>query len=86
VGVVVEVDEKGMIVAASSTLLMDLAREFFERLVVGRSIVDERDQIEKLIRERYLGHSQAALLFAIHQVFDAVDQSAPFGGARAAKT
>ncbi len=79
VGIVVEVDEQGVIVAASSTLLMDLARMFFERLVVGRSVINERDDIERLIRERYLGHSQAALLFAVHQVFEAVDQSAPFG-------
>jgi hypothetical protein len=81
VGIVVEVDATGVIVAASSTLLMDLAREFFERLVVGRSIMNERDQIEQVLRERYLGHSQAALLFAMHQVFDAVDQSTPFGRA-----
>jgi hypothetical protein len=82
VGVVVEVDAAGVVVAASSTLLMDLAREFFERLVVGRSVTNERDQIEQVIRERYLGHSQAALLFAMHQVFDAVDQSAPFARAQ----
>ena len=31
------------------------------------------------MREFYLGHSQAALLFALHQVFEAVDLSAPFG-------
>ena len=85
VGVVLEVDASGAIVAASSTLLMDLAREFFERLVVGRSVVTEREQIEQLVRSRYLGHSQAALLFALRQVFDAVDQSAPFGGVREAK-
>ena len=79
VGLVVEVDERGVITACSSTLLMDLARDFFARLLVGRSVVTERPEIEAAIREHYLGHSQAALLFALHQVFEAVDLSAPFG-------
>jgi hypothetical protein len=79
VGLVVEVDERGVITACSSTLLMDLARDFFARLLVGRSVVTERQAIEAAIHEHYLGHSQAALLFALHQVFEAVDLSAPFG-------
>jgi len=82
VGLVVEVDERGVITACSSTLLMDLARDFFSRLLVGRSVVTERDEIEGAIHEFYLGHSKAALLFALHQVFEAVDQSAPFGKGR----
>ena len=79
VGVVVEVDERGVVTACSSTLLMDLARDFIARLLVGRSVVTERAEIEADVRAFYLGHSQAALLFALHQVFEAVDQSAPFG-------
>ena len=79
VGIVVEVDESGAITACSSTLLMDLARDFFARLLIGRSVVTERPEIEAAVRESYLGHSQAALLFALHQVFEAVDLSAPFG-------
>jgi hypothetical protein len=79
VGLVVEVDERGVITACSSTLLMDLAREFFARLLVGRSVVTERQAIEAAIHGHYLGHSQAALLFALHQVFEAVDLSVPFG-------
>ena len=57
---------------------MDLARDFIARLLIGRSVVTERFEIEP-VREFYLGHSQAALLFALHQVFEAVDLSAPFG-------
>ena len=66
---------------------MDLARDFFARLLIGRSVVSERDEIEAAIHEYYLGHSKAALLFALHQVFEAVDQSAPFAarGARATR-
>ncbi len=78
VGLVVEVDEHGVITGCSSTLLMDLARDFFARLLIGRSVVAERPEIEATVHEHYLGHSQAALLFALHQVFEAVDQSAPF--------
>ena len=79
VGLVIEVDEHGVVTGCSSTLLMDLARDFFARLLTGRSVVTERAEIEAAIHEHYLGHSQAALLFALHQVFEAVDQSAPFG-------
>jgi hypothetical protein len=78
VGLVVEVDERGVITACSSTMLMDLARDFFARLLIGRSVVTERPEIEAAVHEHYLGHSQAALLFALHQVFEAVDLSAPF--------
>ena len=82
VGLVVEVDEHGVIAACSSTLLMDLARDFFARLLIGRSVVTERPAIEAAIHEHYLGHSQAALLFALHQVFEAVDLSVPFAAKR----
>ena len=78
-GIVVELDERGVVTACSSTLLMDLARDFFARLLTGRSLVTERAEIEADIHTFYLGHSQAALLFALHQVFEAVDLStAPF--------
>ena len=75
VGLVVEVDERGVIVGASSTLIMDLARDFLGRLLVGRSVLAERAEIEATLRRRYLGHSQGALVFALHKVFEAVDQS-----------
>ncbi|MGO8684977.1 MAG: DUF3870 domain-containing protein [Thermoleophilia bacterium] len=75
VGVVVEVDADGRIVNASSTLLMDLARDFFARLLIGRSVLSERGEIEAVLRRCYLGHSQGALIFALRKVFEAVDQS-----------
>lgn len=75
VGVVVEVDANGMIVDASSTLLTDLARDFLARLLRGRSVLTERHEIEATIRQRYRGHSQGALIFALRRVFEAVDQS-----------
>ena len=75
VGVVAEVDENGVIVACSSTLVTGLAREFLTRLLAGRSVLDEREEMEGLIRERYRGHSQGALIYALRKVFEAVDAS-----------
>lgn len=75
VGVVVEVDHEGVIVGCTSSLMMDLARDFFGRLLTGRSVIAERAEIEAEIRFRYRGHSQAALISAMHKVFEAVDQS-----------
>lgn len=75
VGVVVEVDQKGRIIHCSCTLIMDLARDFLNRLLSGRSVITERDVIERELRYRYRGHSQSAIIFALRKVFEAVDQS-----------
>lgn len=75
VGVVVEVDEAGVIKACSTTLMMPTAVDFFERLLVGHSVLTERPEIEALVRYRYRGHSQGALVSALHKAFEAVDQS-----------
>ncbi len=75
VGVVVEVDGEGIVTACSTSLMMDVAREFFARLLVGRSVLIERREIEALVRLRYRGHSQGALISALGKVYEAVDQS-----------
>ncbi len=75
VGVVVEVDSRGIITACSTSLMMDVAREFFGGLLIGRSVLAERREIEAVIRYRYRGHSQGALISALTKVFEAVDQS-----------
>ena len=77
VGVVVEVDRSGRVVSADTTLMMATARGFFARLLVGHNVVDGRDAIERELRHRYRGHSQAALLSALQKVYEAVDQSRP---------
>ena len=79
VGIVVEVGADGRIVHTSCTLIMELARDFLDRLLAGYSVLTQREQIEDALRERYRGHSQAALVAAVRQVFEAVDQS-PLGG------
>ena len=75
VGVVLEVDEGGAVVACSTTLMMVSADGFFQRLLVGRNVLSERPAIEALVRYRYRGHSQGALISALHKAFEAVDQS-----------
>jgi hypothetical protein len=75
VGVVVEVDQEGVIVGCTTSLMMDVARDFFGRLLIGRSVISERPEIEAEIRFRYRAHSQAALISAMQKVFEAVDQS-----------
>lgn len=75
VGVVLEVDEAGVVTACSTTLIMAAATEFFERLLLGRNVLTERREIEALVRYRYRGHSQGALVSALHKAFEAIDQS-----------
>jgi len=75
VGIVLEVDADGRVTACSTTLMMAAATDFLERLLVGRNVLTERAEIEALLRYRYRGHSQGALISALHKVFEAVDQS-----------
>jgi len=75
VGVVLEVDEAGVVVTCSTTLMMASADVFFQRLLVGSNVLSERRAIEALVRFRYRGHSQGALVSALHKIFEAVDQS-----------
>ena len=81
VSIVVEVEEHGVIVDATSTLVTDLARDYVRRLLVGHNVLDPRDReaVEESLRLRYRGHSQAALVFALRKVFEMVDQS-PLAG------
>ena len=75
VGVVLEVDPAGLVVACDTTLMMRAANEFFARLLVGRNVLTERHEIEAAVRLRYRGHSQGALVSALNKAFEAVDQS-----------
>lgn len=82
VGVVLEVDEMGVVVGCTASLIMDTARDFFSRLLLGRNVLNERREIEALVRYRYRGHSQGALVSALHKAFEAVDQSPLVDGDR----
>jgi hypothetical protein len=75
VGVVLEVDPDGLVVACGTTLMMPVASDFFAHLLVGRNILTDRREIEAIVRYRYRGHSQGALLSALHKAFEAIDQS-----------
>lgn len=78
VGVVLEVDPDGTVVDAGTTLIMPVASDFFARLLMGRNVLTERVEIEATVRYRYRGHSQGALLSALHKAFEAIDLS-PLG-------
>lgn len=75
VGVILEVDEAGVILRSSSTLVTEVSRDFLSRLLRGHSVLEDRERMEALIRERYRGHSQGALIFALRKVLEAVDES-----------
>lgn len=75
-GVIVEVDAAGCIRAAEATLAMQVGRDFFGRLIQGKSVITERAEIVALIWERYLGSAQGALVDAMQRIFEAVDRSA----------
>jgi hypothetical protein len=75
VGVVLDVGADGTVTACSTTLMMQAAADFFERLLLGRNVLTERREIEALVRYRYRGHSQGALISALHKAFEAVDLS-----------
>ena len=84
VGIVLEVDTDGVVVAAGTTLIMPAASDFFARILTGRNVLTERPEIEATIRYRYRGHSQGALLSALHKAFEAIDQSPLVPGSAAA--
>ncbi len=71
VGVGVEVEpETGNIVDAECTLSTALARDFFRRLVVGRSLDTDFPGIVRSLERRYHGSAQKALVTALKTVLE----------------
>ncbi|WP_046470939.1 DUF3870 domain-containing protein [Allosalinactinospora lopnorensis] len=67
-GVVLAVDmSDGRIVAADTTLLTELGRDFFRALVEGSSLVDDLTEIVQRVQTRYAGHSGGALTTALRR-------------------
>ena len=65
-GVVLEVDpESGTIVDAEFTLVTDLARSFFKRMVAGHNLRYGFDQLLDEVRSRYFAPSVQALISAL---------------------
>lgn len=54
----------GVIVRADATLVTDEGKEFFSRLLVGRSLNDSVDEVLQDIRLLYQGAAQNALIAA----------------------
>ncbi|GAA3733958.1 hypothetical protein HDA32_003792 [Spinactinospora alkalitolerans] len=70
-GVVLAVDlSDGRIVAADTTLLTDLAKEFFRALVEGLSVTEDIAEIVHRVQTRYAGQSGAALATALRRCLE----------------
>jgi hydroxyethylthiazole kinase-like sugar kinase family protein len=70
-GVVLAVNiATGMIVAADSTLLTQLARDFFRALVEGLSVYDDAAEIVARTQRRYAGQSGQALIAALRRCME----------------
>lgn len=64
----------GRIVAADTTLLTDLAKEFFRALVEGLSVTDDIAEIADRVQTRYAGQSGAALTTALRRCLETYRQ------------
>ncbi len=74
-GVVLAVNvADGRIVAADTTLLTDLAKQFFRALVEGLSVTDDLPEIAERVRTRYAGQSGAALTTALRRCLETYHQ------------
>ncbi|GAB3447016.1 hypothetical protein GCM10027570_18850 [Streptomonospora sediminis] len=74
-GVVLAVDvSDGRIVAADTTLLTDLAKEFFRALVEGLSVTEDITEIVERVQHRYAGQSGGALATALRRCLETFHQ------------
>jgi hypothetical protein len=70
-GVVLAVNIRtGVIVAADSTLLTQLARDFVRALIEGRSVYDDPAEIVAEMQRRYAGQSGQALVAALRRCLE----------------
>lgn len=66
IGVILEVSvDTGIIVDADLTLITDLARTFFRRIVVGHNLRDGFPALLEAVRNTYFAPSTSALLSAL---------------------
>lgn len=74
-GVVLAVDTAdGRIVAADTTLLTDLAKDFFRALVEGESVTEDIAELVRRVQTRYAGQSGAALTTALRRCLESYYQ------------
>lgn len=70
-GVVLAVDTAdGHVVAADTTLLTELARDFFRALVEGESVTEDVAELVRRVQTRYAGQSGAALTTALRRCLE----------------
>ncbi len=74
-GVVLAVDTADdRIVAADTTLLTDLAKDFFRALVEGSSVTEDLSGLLRRVQTRYAGQSGAALTTALRRCLETYHQ------------
>lgn len=74
-GVVLAVDTADdRIVAADTTLLTDLAKDFFRALVEGSSVTGDLVELLRRVQTRYAGQSGAALTTALRRCLETYHQ------------
>ncbi|MBV2362453.1 DUF3870 domain-containing protein [Streptomonospora nanhaiensis] len=85
-GVVLAVNlADGRIVAADTTLLTDLAKEFFRALVEGLSVTEDITEIAERVQRRYAGQSGGALTTALRRCLETFHQVRAARAAEAAE-
>lgn len=74
-GVVLAVDTAdGRVVAADTTLLTDLGKDFFRALVEGASVTEDIAELVHRVQTRYAGQSGAALTTALRRCLESYYQ------------
>ncbi len=60
--------ETGKIIDADCTLVTELSRHFFTRIICGYSILHELDAIEEVLEDRYQGNARRAIITAMRRI------------------
>lgn len=55
----------GVIISCNSSLTLEIAKQFPENLVVGYSLLEDMEELARLIESRYIGLTTAAFIAAI---------------------
>lgn len=60
--------ETGKIIDADCTLVTELSRKFFTRIICGYSILHDFHVIEEVLEDRYQGNARRAIITAMRRI------------------
>lgn len=60
--------ETGTIINADCTLVTELSRKFFSRIICGYSILHDLETMEKVLEDRYHGNARRAIITAMRRI------------------